>query len=55
MSEEEDYEDVPWIDPKVTWLKRIKDTKTLKCLRCGGTSHVAKAIHFYYGHKDCVL
>jgi len=53
--QKEEYEEVSWKDGKTPWLKRIKGTSTLKCLRCGATSHINKIIHFYHGHKRCVL
>ena len=51
--DKEEYEEVAWKDPSITWLKRIKGTGMLKCLRCGGVSHACKIIHFYHGHKNC--
>jgi len=52
MSEE--YEEISWKYPTVAgWLKRIKGTNTVKCLRCGGMSHINKILHFYHGHKNC--
>lgn len=51
----EEYEEINWKNPSVSeWLKKVKGTKMLKCLRCGGVSHINKILHFYHGHKDCM-
>ena len=55
MSQKEEYDEINWKDRSITWLKRVRGTSTLICLRCGGRASIIKLLHFYHEHKNCII